>query len=144
VTDGSVVVAFVRVVLSGVAAIFVALVGPGWVILSQQQATSLGAVAGWFSVTILSPFFWILAVLFFALFFAASRLSNKPLRIILFWIPVSVISAAGFAHLPPRLSRPPAHAPPSFYSFRQRYSLGRRSGTLFPACSVYPVTRLTG
>jgi hypothetical protein len=87
-------------VLSGVATLFVASVGSGLVIslrdLSQQKATGLGAVAGGFSASILSSLFWILAVLFFALFFAASRLSSKPLRIISFWTPVSVISAVGF------------------------------------------------
>ena len=99
-TDGRAGVALVRVVLSAVAALFVALIGPGLVVslrdLSQQKATGLAAVAGGFSATIWSPLFWILAVLFFALFFAASRLSSKPLRVILFWTPVSVISAVGF------------------------------------------------
>jgi hypothetical protein len=39
-----------------------------------------------------SPLFWILAVLFFALLFAASRFKNKLLRVFLFWIPTLTVS----------------------------------------------------
>jgi len=45
----------------------------------------------------LSPLFWTLALLFFALLFAASRLGNKILRVILFWIPILTVSLLGMA-----------------------------------------------
>lgn len=82
-----------RGVLSTVAAVLVALFMPFLVSvgLSNSKATGLAAlVAGLFS-----PLFWILAISFFALFFAAGRLRSKPLRILLFWTPVTAISMLG-------------------------------------------------
>lgn len=89
----------VRGILSALAAIFVALLGPGlasvlWGI-NNSKATGLAAVVGGFLEGLFSPLFWILAFSFFVLFFAASRLSSRPLRIILFWTPVSAISILG-------------------------------------------------
>jgi hypothetical protein len=88
-----------RGVLSAVAAVFVALLGPGLVAaftgINNSKATGLAAVLGGFVESLFSPLFWILAVSFFALFFAASRLSSKPLRILLFWTPVTSISMLG-------------------------------------------------
>ena len=40
----------------------------------------------------MSPLFWMLAILFFALFYAASRLGNNVLRVFLFWIPTLTVS----------------------------------------------------
>ena len=57
----------------------------------------LAAVAGALVESILSPLFWILALAFFALFFAASRLENKLLRIFLFWIPTLTVSSFSLA-----------------------------------------------
>ncbi|PYX95888.1 MAG: hypothetical protein DMG71_07790, partial [Acidobacteria bacterium] len=83
-------------ILSAIAAIFLAECVPGsWSVfkgISARKATGLGAVAGGLVESIFSPMFWILAVLFFTLFFAASRLANKPLRVFLFWIPTMLIS----------------------------------------------------
>ena len=88
-----------RGVLSAVAAILVALLAPGLVDafrgINNSKATGLAAFAGGFLEALFSPWFWILAILFFALFFAASRLSSKPLRIFLFWTPVTAISMLG-------------------------------------------------
>ena len=88
-----------RGVLSAVAAIFVALLGPGLVFalrgINKSKATGLAVVAAGFLESLFSPLFWILAVSFFALFFAASRLSSKPMRILLFWTPVTAISILG-------------------------------------------------
>jgi len=93
-------VTYLRGVLCAVAAIFVALLGPGLLgafrALGQQKATGLGAVAGGLLESLLSPQFWILAILFFCLFFAASRLSSKTLRVVLFWTPTVVFSTLGF------------------------------------------------
>jgi hypothetical protein len=83
-------------ILSEIAAIFLAECVPGsWSVfrgISQEKATGLGAVAGGLVESIFSPLFWILAVVFFAFFFAASRFGNKLVRIFLFWIPTPLFS----------------------------------------------------
>lgn len=88
-----------RGVLSVLAAVFVGLIGPGLFLalrgIDNSKATGLAAVIGGFLEGFFHPLFWILAVLFFALFFAASRLSSKPLRILLFWTPATAISILG-------------------------------------------------
>jgi hypothetical protein len=84
-----------RGTLSALAAVFVGLLGPGLFVLSNSKATGVAALVGGFLESFSSPLFWILAVLFFALFFAAGRLSSKPLRILLFWTPVTAISILG-------------------------------------------------
>lgn len=89
----------VRGTLSALAAVLVGLLGPGLFFalrgISNSKATGLAAVAGGFLESLFSPLFWILAVSFFVLFYAASRLSSKPLRILLFWTPVTAISILG-------------------------------------------------
>lgn len=91
--------AYVRGALSAVAAILIALLGPGLLNavrnIGQQKATGLGVIWGGFLESLLSPQFWILAVSFFGLFFAASRLNSKVLRVILFWTPTLVCSTLG-------------------------------------------------
>lgn len=96
---------YVKVILSGVAAISLAAFLPGgWIYIAlngysgitERKATGLGAVAGGITASLFSPLFWILAILFFALFFAASRLGSKFLRGILFWTPTLIISTLGF------------------------------------------------
>src|SRR5579871_2502887 len=81
-----------RGTLSALSAVFVGLLGPGLFFalrgINNSKATGLAAVAGGLLESLFSPLFWILAVSFFALFFAASRLNSKPLRILLFWTPV--------------------------------------------------------
>jgi len=94
-------VTYLRGLLCGVASTFAAFLGPGLLNalreIGQQKATGLGAVAGGLLESLLSPQFWILALLFFCLFFAASRLNSKILRVLLFWTPTLVISTLGFA-----------------------------------------------
>jgi len=86
---------YVKGILSGLAAIILAECVPGpWFAfrgISQEKATGLAAVAGGLAESALSPLFWILAALFFALFFAASRLRNKLLRVLLFWLPTLTV-----------------------------------------------------
>jgi hypothetical protein len=92
---------YVKGILSGLSAIFIAECIPGrWSIfrgISEQKATGLGAVAGGLTGSALSPLFWALAILFFSLFFVASRLGSKVLRIFLFWIPTLTVSVLGTA-----------------------------------------------
>lgn len=92
---------YVKGILSGLAAIFLAEFVPGpWSMfkgISEQKATGLGAVAAGLTGSAFSPLFWSVALLFFALFFAASRLGNKILRVFLFWIPTLTVSVLGLA-----------------------------------------------
>jgi hypothetical protein len=92
---------YAKAALSGVAGVVAALLGPGllyalWA-TSQQKATGIGAVILWESLV--SPRFWILAILLSCLFFAASRLSSKALRVILFWTPTLMVLTLGFGYV---------------------------------------------
>ena len=84
--------ATLRGVLSAVAAILTALFGTALFVsfrgLSNSKAIGLAAVAGGLLESLFSPLFWILAILFFALFFAASRLTSRPLRILCSGLPL--------------------------------------------------------
>jgi hypothetical protein len=97
--DGRVAVVYLRATLSGLAAVFIALLGRGLVFalwnINQNVAYGLGAIAGGVLESIFSPLFWIFALSFFALFFTASRLDSKMLRVILFWTPTVAISTLG-------------------------------------------------
>jgi hypothetical protein len=59
----------------------------------QKQATGVDV----FAAPVFSPVSWILVVLFFVLFFAASRIGNKLLKTFLFWIPTVLLSSLGVA-----------------------------------------------
>jgi hypothetical protein len=89
---------YVKPILSAVAAIILAECVPGpWSAfrgMGNAKATGLAAVAGGFTASLFSPLFWALAVLFFAMFFAASNLGSKALRVLLFWIPTLTVSGA--------------------------------------------------
>jgi hypothetical protein len=92
--------AFFKQILSGVAAIFSAefavqlLPGGAFRGISETRPT------GWGLFWLMFPtLFWLLAVLFFGLFLAVSRLGNKPLRIFLFWIPTLSVSTLGVGYL---------------------------------------------
>jgi hypothetical protein len=91
---------FAKGVLSTIAAISVALLGPGlWIALrgiASEKATGVAAVAGGFVAALVSPLFWILAIVTFAIFFATSRFHNKLLSFLFFWIPTLMLSALGF------------------------------------------------
>jgi FtsH-binding integral membrane protein len=86
---------YLRAILSGVAASLLATFGPGfWFMfqgIGERKATGLTAVAGGFPASLLSPFFWIVAVLAFALLFSASRSQNKAIAAMFFWIPTTVL-----------------------------------------------------
>lgn len=82
---------YVKGILSGLTAVFIAECVPGsWSAfrgISQERATGLGAIAGGLVESLFSLRFWLLAAIFFAVFFATGRLSNRALRVVLFWIP---------------------------------------------------------
>ena len=92
---------YVKGILSGLAAIILAEVVPSlWRAISgirNGKATGVAVVWAGLIESLLSFRFWILAVLFFVLFFAASRLGSKPLRVALFWIPALTVVSASVA-----------------------------------------------
>jgi hypothetical protein len=75
--------AYLRVVLSGVAAMLVALLVPLWpliFLIGGAKTVGFGAITATFLGSIASPWCWLIAVVSFALFFMASRLGGKALR----------------------------------------------------------------
>ena len=92
--------AYLKGVLATVASLFLALLVPQlwWLIrgLRAEKATGFTVVASGFLESILSPWFWILAILFSVFFYFAGRFENKTLRISLFWIPTVAVSLGGF------------------------------------------------
>jgi hypothetical protein len=91
--------AYLRVALSGVAAMLVALLVPLWPLIFQiggAKTVGFGAITATILGSIVSPWCWLIAFVCFALFFAASRLGSKALRVLLFWTPTLAISTLGF------------------------------------------------
>jgi len=89
---------YVKAILSGLAALFVAFVLISWPLFRDAQKQNAAIGMGIF-VRVLSPVFWALAVIVFALLFAASRIGNRLLTVFLFWIPAGVFSTLGIAIL---------------------------------------------
>jgi hypothetical protein len=69
-----------------------------WPVLRGSKATGLAAVAGYSAESLLSPKFWVVVILLFGVFFAASR-SSTILRALFFWIPTLAVSVIAFALL---------------------------------------------
>lgn len=88
--------AYLRVTLSALAAVIVALLVGAFQGVNTSRATGLAAVVGGALERIFTPLFWVLAFALFALFLGTSRFSSRPLRTVLFWIPVTTISTLGF------------------------------------------------
>lgn len=86
---------YVKGILSGLAAIFVAEFVFFWPTLNEK-ATGLAVLKSLLVESVFSPRFWIVGVLLFGLFFAASR-GSTVLRVLFFWIPTLTISALGFS-----------------------------------------------
>jgi len=90
-----------RNVVSALAGIFIGLFAPSLILsirnISSSKTTGLTATAGGLTATLFTPWFWILAIFFFFLFFGASRLDRRWLRVLLFWVPATAISSLGIA-----------------------------------------------
>ena len=87
--------AYLRVLLGAVASLLLAIFGPPLFISLQHGARATG-----FAVfRAFLPLSAILAIVFFSVFFAASRLRSKSLRLLLFWTPVTVILTLGIGIL---------------------------------------------
>ena len=63
--------------------------------LSHGRATGFAVVAGGVEEGLVSPLFWIIALVLFAFFLTAGRFTSKLLRIVLFWIPTVAILSFG-------------------------------------------------
>jgi len=92
--------AYLKGVLSAVAALFLAVItqmfSTAFRGISSGTANGLATVNLGLVESILSAWFWILACIFLACFYATGRLENKTLRVLLFWIPTITTTALGF------------------------------------------------
>lgn len=86
---------YVKGILCGLAAIFVAESVFFWPILGGEKATGVAVLKYLLLESILSPRFWTVGILLFGLLFAASR-GSTVLRVLFFWIPTITVSALGF------------------------------------------------
>lgn len=107
---------YVRGILSAVTAVVLSLCVPGLVSafrgISREKATGVAVLAAGLQEALLSPGFWIVAIALFALFFAASRMNNKALSILLFWVPtlfVTTLTGAIAALITYAILRYPGH-----------------------------------
>lgn len=91
-------VGYVKGILSGLAAIFIAEFVFFWPFLSLSKATGAAVIQGLLIKSVVSPRFWIVGVLAFGLFIAASR-ANTILRVVFFWTPTVAVSAVGLSIL---------------------------------------------
>jgi len=87
---------YLKCILSGLAAIFVAEFVFFWPTLRGTRATGLAALKYLLAGSILSPRFWMISVLLFGLFFVASR-GSTVWRVLFFWIPTLTVSTLGFS-----------------------------------------------
>src|SRR5262245_6018018 len=84
-------VLYLRASLCAVAAVLLGIFGPAVFVSLWHGAKATGF--GVFRAFL--PMSAILAVVFFTVFFAASRLHSKALRLLLFWTPVTLILILG-------------------------------------------------
>jgi hypothetical protein len=92
--------AYLKGVLATIASLFLALLTPElvWLIRVRgfEKATGADAFAAIFFESILSPWFWIPAIVFSLLFYLAGGSQNQGIRLVFFWIPTVVVSVGGF------------------------------------------------
>ena len=87
---------YIKGILSGLAATFVAEFVFLWPTLNSSKATGLAVLKILLAESVLSAEFWIPGVLLFGLFFAASR-GGTVLRVLFFWVPTLTVSVLGFS-----------------------------------------------
>lgn len=100
-TDKEYIMNYFKGILSALTAIIISELVPGpWSPyrgINGSKATGMAALAGSFVESLLSPLFWILVIVLFAIFFTASRHKNKPFRVVFFWIPTLTTSGLALA-----------------------------------------------
>ena len=88
---------YVKAILSGMTAVIATEILTLWWVLRPWSSTQLDVEVLFLvlraSLVHAQP--WILAIVLFATFFAASRIGSKTLRVVLFWIPTVTISCIG-------------------------------------------------
>jgi hypothetical protein len=70
-----------------------------WLLMAPNgtaRTVGFGAITAVLLGSIVSPWCWLIAVVSFALFFMAGRLSSKVLRVFLFWTPTLAVLTLGF------------------------------------------------
>lgn len=91
---------YVRGALGGAAAIFLTLtltmMETTFRGVAGSKATGLGAIFAGLVEAVLSPLFWISALLICAFFFWAGGHDSKAVRVLLFWVPTVLICVPGF------------------------------------------------
>ena len=65
----------------------------------SDKAVGLAVIPAMMLESVFAPLFWLLAIGFFAVFFATGRLNNGLLRGLLFWSPAIFVSSLGIGLL---------------------------------------------
>jgi hypothetical protein len=94
---------YVKAILSAMTAVIATELLTIWWVLrpwSSSKATGIDLIFAVLRASLVHAQPWILAILLFAIFFAASRLDSKTLRVVLFWIPTVTISCVGLTLVP--------------------------------------------
>lgn len=89
---------YVKAILSGMTAVIATELLTIWWVLRPwvpQTATGIELIFAVLRSSLVHAQPWILAIVLFATFFAASRLDSKLFRVVLFWIPTVTISCIG-------------------------------------------------
>ncbi|MGA7684547.1 MAG: hypothetical protein WCC32_01195 [Terriglobales bacterium] len=86
---------YLKGTLSALAALTTVVFGPMIVmaIRHREQATGLAVISP--GKEQLSPVFWLSFLVIFGMFWITGRLGNKFIRVFVFWIPATTISAIG-------------------------------------------------
>jgi len=84
---------YLKGALSAIAAVTLVLFGPLAVMAVRYHGKAIGAEV--LTGALLSPVFWLCVAVLAGLFWIAGRAGNRILRVALFWIPASFLSAIG-------------------------------------------------
>jgi hypothetical protein len=89
---------YVKAILSGLTAIIATELLTIWWTLrpwSSAKATGVDLIFAIVKASLVQALPWIVAILLFTTFLAASRLGSKSFRVVFFWIPTITISGLG-------------------------------------------------
>lgn len=93
---------YVKAILSGLTAIFATEFLTIWWTLrpfSSARATGIDLIFAIIKASLVQALPWIIAILLFTTFLAASRLGSKSFRVVFFWIPAITISGLGITFM---------------------------------------------
>ena len=91
---------YFKAILGGIAAVIITEFLTIWWVLRpiQSKATGLAVIIAILRGSLIQPIPWILGASLFAILFAASRLHNTGLRVVLFWIPALTATCMGLTY----------------------------------------------